>query len=146
MSVTYFVDTNLLVYARDANEPSKQPLAEAWLEALWRQRRGRLSYQVLHEYYVTVTRKLRPGIPAQDARDDVRALMTWRPVSADSVILEAAWAAQDRNRLSWWDALIVSAAQVVGADYLLTEDLQAGQDLDSVVVVDPFQTAPEKLL
>ena len=52
MSVTCFVDTNLLVYARDAKELSKQPLAEAWLEALWRLRRGRLSYQVLHQYYV----------------------------------------------------------------------------------------------
>ena len=146
MSVTCFVDTNLLVYARDANEASKQPLAEAWLAALWRLRRGRLSYQVLHEYYVIVTRKLRPGLPVQDARDDVRALMSWRPVPADGVLLEGAWAVQDRFGLSWWDALIVSAAQIAGADYLLTEDLQAGQDLGGVLVVDPFQTEPEKLL
>jgi len=146
MSVTCFVDTNVLVYARDADESSKQPLAEAWLEALWRQRWGRLSYQVLHEYYVTVTRKLRPGIPVEDARDDVRALMSWRPVSADGVMLEAAWAVQDRYRLSWWDALIVSAAQVTDAVYLLTEDLQAGQDFGGIVVVNPFQTTPERLL
>jgi len=146
MSVICFVDTNLLVYARDANETGKQPLAEAWLEALWRQRRGRLSYQVLHEFYVAVTRKLRPGIPVQDAREDVRALMSWRPVSANGVMLEGAWAVQDRYGLSWWDALIVSAAQVAGADFLLTEDLPAGQDLGGVLVVDPFQSAPEKLL
>ena len=76
MTATCFVDTNLLVYARDAKEASNQPLAEAWLATLWRLRRGRLSYQVLHEYYVTVTRKLRPGLPVQDARDDVRALMS----------------------------------------------------------------------
>ncbi len=56
MSVTCFVDTSLLAYARDVNEASKQPLAEARLAALWRVRRGRLSYQVLHEYYVIVTR------------------------------------------------------------------------------------------
>ena len=74
MNATCFVDTNVFVYARDAGETGKQPLAEAWLKALWRQRRGRLSYQVLHEYYVTVTRKLRPGISMKDARDDVRAL------------------------------------------------------------------------
>jgi predicted nucleic acid-binding protein len=146
MTGTCFVDTNLLVYARDTSEASKQGLAEAWLAALWRLRRGRLSYQVLHEYYVIVTRKLRPGIPVQDARDDVRALMSWRPVSADRVMLEGAWAVQDRFELSWWDALIVSAAQIAGADYLLTEDLQAGQDLEGVLVVDPFQTEPEKLL
>ena len=146
MSVICFVDTNVLVYARDANETGKQPLAEAWLEALWRQHRGRLSYQVLHEYYVTVTRKLRPGIPVQDARDDVRALMSWRPVSADGVMLEAAWAVQDRYGLSWWDALIVSAAQVAGTNDLLSEDLQAGQALGGVLVVDPFKTTPETLI
>lgn len=146
MSATCFVDTNVLVYARDAGETGKQPLAEAWLRALWRQRQGRLSYQVLHEYYVTVTRKLRPGIPVEDARDDVRALMSWRPLSADGVMLEATWAVQDRYGLSWWDSLIVSAAQVAGTAYLLSEDLQAGQDLGGVVVVDPFQTTPEELL
>jgi predicted nucleic acid-binding protein len=146
MSATCFVDTNVLVYARDAGETGKQLLAEAWLRALWRQRRGRLSYQVLHEYYVTVTRKVRPGISVEDARDDVRALMSWRPLSADGAMLEAAWAVQDRYGLSWWDSLIVSAAQLAGTNYLFSEDLQAGQDLGGVVVVDPFQTAPEELL
>ncbi len=72
--------------------------------------------------------------------------MSWRPVSADGVMLEGAWAVQDRFGLSWWDSLIVSAAQIAGADYLLTEDLQAGQDLGGVLVVDPFLTEPEKLL
>jgi predicted nucleic acid-binding protein len=99
--VACFVDTSVLVYPSDAGETDKQPLAEAWLKALWRQRQGRLSYQVLHKYYVTVTRKLRPGIPVEDARDDVRALMSWRPLSADGVMLETAWAVQDRYGLSW---------------------------------------------
>ena len=100
----------------------------------------------MHEYYVTATRKLRPGIPVEDARDDVRALMSWRPLSAEGVMLEAAWAAQDRYGFSWWDSLIVAAAQVAGTDYLLSEALQAGQDIGGVVVVDPFHTAPEELL
>ena len=58
-----FVDTNVLVYARDASEPEKQKTAQAWMARLWRERRGRLSFQVLHEYYVTVTLKLKPGFP-----------------------------------------------------------------------------------
>lgn len=146
MSVTCFVDTNVLVYARDVDETEKQPLAEAWLKALWTQRQGRLSYQVLHEYYVTVTRKLHPGIPVRDARDDVRALMSWHPISANGEMLESAWDLQDRYGLSWWDALIVSATQVAGADFLLTEDLSAGQNLGGVVIVNPFETKPEQLL
>ena len=64
------------VYSRDASETRQEPLAQAWLEALWQQHLGRLSYQGLQEYYVTVTHKLRPGIPVQDARDEVRALLS----------------------------------------------------------------------
>jgi predicted nucleic acid-binding protein len=61
-------------------------------------------------------------------------------------MLEAAWAVQDRYGFSWWDSLIVSAAQVAGTASLLSEGLQAGQDVGGIVVVDPFQTAPDELL
>lgn len=71
--MTHFVDTSILVYARDTTELEKHERAHQWLEHLWRQGTGRLSYQVLQEYYVTVTHKLSPGLPAADTRDDVRA-------------------------------------------------------------------------
>lgn len=145
MSGLWFVDTNVLVYARDSSEPARQPLALEWLDHLWRERVGRISYQVLQEYYVTVTRKLSPGLPASDARDDVRALLAWRPVATDHQVLEGAWVLQDRYALSWWDAMIVSAAQTAGAAFLLTEDLQPGQRLDSVEVVSPWEVAPADL-
>ena len=58
MSARFFVDTNLLVYSRDASEPEKQARAALWMEALWERGNGRVSAQVLHEFYVTVTRKL----------------------------------------------------------------------------------------
>jgi hypothetical protein len=83
MTAPAFVDTNVLLYARDAGEPHKQPLAAAWLEWLWRQRVGRTSVQVLSEYYVSVTRKLVPGLPQDEAWDDVMALFTWRPQPID---------------------------------------------------------------
>ncbi len=67
MNGPVFVDTNVLVYARDAGEAVKQAKATALLQSLWESRAGRLSYQVLHEYYATVTRKLKPGLPQQDA-------------------------------------------------------------------------------
>lgn len=71
MSDKVFVDTNILLYARDASETAKQPIAQRWLSSLWRQRRGRLSFQVLHEYYVNVTQELTPGLPVARARQDV---------------------------------------------------------------------------
>jgi predicted nucleic acid-binding protein len=116
--MTVFVDTNVLVHARDTSEADKQRAAMRWLEALWTQKAGRLSYQVLQEFYVTVTRKLRPGLSPDEARDDIRSLLLWEPVSTGSRMLEQAWSVQDRYRLSWWDSLIVAAAQVSGCDYL----------------------------
>lgn len=91
MSVRVFVDTNVLVYARDATEPDKQRACHGWLAALWDQRAGYLSFQVLQEYYVTVTRKLSPGLDPQTARDDVRTLLAWQPLTATDQMLEIAW-------------------------------------------------------
>ena len=80
MSDRVFVDTNVLVYSRDSSEPTKQPVAEAWRRALWQSRAGRLSVQVLNEYYVTVTRKLTPGMPRDQAREEIEdlLLLCWR--------------------------------------------------------------------
>ncbi len=141
-----FVDTNVLVYARDASYPEKQVQAGLWLEALWRARAGRVGYQVLHEFYSVVTQRLQPGLDRETARADVRRLLLWDPVPIDLRVTEGAWALQDRFQLSWWDALVVSAARVAGCEYLLTEDLQHETQLGSVLVVDPFRRAPETVL
>lgn len=137
-----FVDTNVLVYCRDASEPVKQPRAMAWLEELWHSRRGRLSWQVLQEFYVTVTLKLEPGMAPGRARTEVRELASWGPVETTQPLVEGAWALQDRFALSFWDALIVSAAKVSGCGVLLTEDLQPGQRFDDLEVVNPFARSP----
>lgn len=140
-----FVDTNVLVYARDASEPEKQPRARAWMEALWRTRTGRISIQVLEEYYVTVTAKLDPGLDPSEARSDVRSLSAWRPLPLDDDLVEGAWEIEDRWGFAFWDALIVAAARRSGCRHLLSEDLQDGQDLGGLEVVDPFSTAPDAL-
>lgn len=121
--MSIFVDTNVLVNARDASEPDKQPRAQEWIADMWRRRTGRVSFQVLEEYYVTVTAKLRPGLPADEARDDVRHLLAWRPVVLDGGILEAAWALTDRFAISYWDAAIAASARSAGCAHVLTEDM-----------------------
>ena len=146
VSPTCFVDTNVLVYARDASEPEKQQSAERWLRALWAARAGRLSAQVLNEYYVVVTEKLQPGLDCEQARADVRNLTAWAPVPTDRSVIEGAWTVQDRHGLSWWDSLVVSAAQVAGCAWLLTEDLEHDRLFDGVRVVDPFRIEPEEIL
>lgn len=138
MTAAVFVDTNILVYARDADESVKQACAIEWLGRLWRERLGRTSTQVLNEYYYTVTRKLKPGLAANDAWDDVMALMTWEPQPTDVNLLLRARDIEQRYRLSWWDGLIVAAAVLQDCAVILSEDLQAGSVYGGVTVCNPF--------
>jgi predicted nucleic acid-binding protein len=144
MTATVFVDTNIFLYALDQTDPRKQEAARNWRARLWRTRSGRLSVQVLQEFYANVLRKW-PS--AHDvARAEIRDLCAWRPVAMDAELLESGWKIQDRHHLSFWDSLIVAAAKSSSSRYLLTEDLQPGQDLDGIVVVNPFLTDPTALL
>jgi len=139
MTVLYFADTNLLIYARDPRrDPVKHQRARQWLEQLWRDRSGRLSTQVLNEYYAVVKQKLTPALSPDEAQIEIRTFFAWRPHVLDTATIEQAWQVQGRYRFNWWDALIVAAAQLSGCGQLLTEDLQAGQNLEGVVVVNPF--------
>lgn len=144
-----FVDTNVLVYRHDSSDPVKQARADDWYVYLWRKRTGRLSVQVLQELYSVLTRKLKPGMEAPEARRIVRALGAWTPLSIDLAVIERAWMLEQRSSLSWWDALIVAAARTSECEILLTEDLQDGQTFGQVRVVDPFASddrTPEEVL
>lgn len=145
MTDLVFVDSNVLVYSLDASEPEKQKHAESWLRHLWSNRVGRLSFQVLVEFYVISTQKIEIPLSREEARTVERSLFSWDPVLTDDRTISGAWAVQDRFHLSWWDSLIVSAAQVARCKYLLTEDLQHGQKLGGVEVVNPFRTSPSDL-
>ncbi|MCJ7630698.1 MAG: PIN domain-containing protein [Longimicrobiales bacterium] len=146
MSGPVFVDTNILVYVRDRTEEEKQSRAAEWMAALWDTHRGRLSMQVLQEYYVTVTRKLDPPRTLEEAREDVLSLRAWEPVLIDENILEDGWTVQDRYGFSWWDALIVAAAARSGSRWLLSEDFQDGQELFGLTIVSPFVHEPGSIL
>jgi predicted nucleic acid-binding protein len=141
MTAPVFVDTNVLVCARDRAQGDKHRRALAWMTRLWDTRTGRLSHQVLSEYYVTVTARLKPGMPAAAARRDVRALLAWHPIATTGAILERAWDLQDRHQLPWWDALIVASTRAAGCGTLLTEDFQDGQRFGDLEVVSPFRAA-----
>lgn len=138
-----FVDTKVLVYARDSRDPRKQQRAQEWLAHLWRHRTGRVSAQVLQEYYVSVTQKLKPGMDRESARADVRDLWKWVPPLSTADLFEAGWTVQDEFRLSWWDALVLAAAQLTGCATLLSEDLPHGQEFAGVRVANPFKVPPK---
>ncbi len=145
MTALVFVDTNVLVYSRDTRHASKQESAREWMEFLWDTKRGRVSPQVLHEYYETVTRKLKPGLTPEEARTDVRALFHWLVPIEAPLVLEAAWHLQAKGSLSFWDALILGAAQTMDCGVVLSEDMSAGQEIEGLRVVSPFRTSPKDL-
>ncbi len=146
MTVPVFVDSNVLLYWRDASEPGKQARASAWLGVLWRERTGRISAQVLSEYFSSATRKLRPRLSPDGAWDDVRALMAWRPQPIDIDVLERGREVERRYGVNWWDSLIVAAAQAQGCPVLLSEDLQDGRSFGTVTVRNPFLLTAEEML
>ena len=138
MSANCFVDTNILVYARDSSEPEKQVLAEQWLTQLWQHELGRISTQVMNEYYVTVTQKLKPGLTIEQARSDLRALAVWQPLDISLTLIESAWDIQDQYAYSWWDTLIISSALFLDCRYLLSEDMQHEQSIGKLSIINPF--------
>jgi predicted nucleic acid-binding protein len=141
MTALVFVDTNVLVYARDPRDAIKRARAGEWIRMLWNEQRGRTSVQVLSEYYDVVTRKFARQIGREDAWDDVQRFLAWNPQAIDSEVLVSARGIEDRHRLSWWDCLIVAAAQAQGCALLLTEDLQDKANYGGVTVRNPFLLA-----
>ena len=133
-----FVDTNVLAYAHDRSETAKQPVAQALLDGLWRDRAGVLSTQVLQELYVVVTRKFDPPMPRGAARELVVLYGTWPVVQVDVPLVLAASELEEHHTLSFWDALVLEAARRAGATRLLTEDLQAGRRIGGVGIENPF--------
>jgi predicted nucleic acid-binding protein len=136
-----FVDTNVLVYAHDASESDKQPIAEALLRELWRRGTGVLSTQVLQEFYVVATRKYDPPMSRDLARRLVAHYANWRVVGVDLPLIVSASELEEVHSLSFWDALVVEAARRAGARRLATEDMQDGREFGDLRIHDPFREA-----
>ena len=137
-TVTVFVDTNVLVYAEDKDAKSKHEVARDLVADLWRTREGVLSIQILQEFFVTVTRKMKHPLTATRAGQIVREYLTWRVVDNAGALLVAAVDLHQKAKLSFWDAMVVQAAISAGSERLYSEDLNDGQWFGSLRVVNPF--------
>lgn len=137
MSDKTFVDTNILVYAHDLDAPSKNEIARNNLRDLWLDGTGSLSPQVLQEFYVTITRKIKKPVPKEAARLLVKTYGMWC-IDVTSADVTAAFRIEDEAKIAFWDALIVASAVKAGASKLLSEDLNAGQVIAGVRIENPF--------
>ena len=135
-----FVDTNVLLAADDSHDATRQACIRGWLQALWQGRAGRVSTQVLGDYYVNATRHF--GMPQGDARAKLRRYQLWQPWQIDHQTVETAWGVEARFGLPYWDALIVAAAAQSGASHLLSLDLTHQRQMDGVSIVNPLLVTP----
>jgi predicted nucleic acid-binding protein len=141
-----FVDTNVLLYAKDTSAPSKQTQAQTWLSALNARDAAVLSAQSLREYYNNALRQDRSAPAVLALRRELIVLDALVPDTLRIDRMAEAWALQDRHRLSFWDGMLMASALAAGCSVYLSEDMNAGQKVETLRIVNPFQTAPEDLL
>jgi predicted nucleic acid-binding protein len=133
------VDTNVLIYSLDDEDPGKQATAKALLRQLSDANVAVISTQILQELFVTISRRFAGRMSATEAEAVVRRFATLPVVQVDVPIILAAMARVQTASVAFWDALIVESALVAGATRLLTEDLQHGQVFDGRLRVEnPF--------
>lgn len=140
-----FVDTNIYFYAQDGREPDKRAACRAWLLRLGEQRLGRTNMQVANEFTDVILRKRR-DIAAETVFGMADEIMVWgnRPLNGD--ILRSARRIHGRFAYSWWDCLLLASALELGCSHFLSEDLQDGQSIEGLTIVDPFAHSPEQIL
>ncbi|HOD35379.1 MAG TPA: PIN domain-containing protein [Syntrophales bacterium] len=129
-----FVDTNILIYAHGLDAGTKHDRASSILAGLWEEQTGIISVQVLQEFYVNVTRKIPHPISPAAARGIIRNYLAWRVETNDPATILLASEIEERNRLSFWNAMIVASASRAGAEKILTEDFSHGQVLKGMLI------------
>jgi predicted nucleic acid-binding protein len=138
MSDKCFVDTNILVYAHDRSTGVKHLRAQALLEQLWNSGKGVLSTQVLQELCINLRRKAGNPLPVDEVRLLIREYSTWELITNTPESVLKALDLEMRYKTSFWDALILQAADDAGASILYSEDLAAGQYYGAIQVVNPL--------
>lgn len=138
MTDRYFLDTNILVYAYDTKDVRRATRARQLLLDGLTANRAVLSTQVISEFYVTVTRKVASPMTPEQARDEVRRLLCLETVEITVPTLLTAMELTQRYQISLWDAQILAAAALAGCSTLYSEDLQDGQAINGVTIVNPF--------
>jgi predicted nucleic acid-binding protein len=131
-----FVDTNILIYALDRSAGEKHRIAVELVTRLWMERLGWISLQVMQEFYVTTTRKLK--LPPGQATLQVRHLRLWRVYRPSVEDVLAAIELHQRHSVSFWDGLILRSAQASQCSILWSEDLSNGQRWGNLEVRNPF--------
>jgi predicted nucleic acid-binding protein len=141
-----FVDTNVILYLRDASAPAKNQACVAWLSRLSASKMVTINRQVINEAYANLIYKSPFKLQPTDARQFVGSLEDFAMAPTGPLVLAEAWGIQDQYGLHFWDALLIASANAAACDYFLSEDLSDGQLYDRVRAINPFRHSPEDVL
>ena len=133
-----FVDTNILVYAHDRSAGTKHQRALRTIERLWATAEGVLSTQILQEFCFNLRRRIAPPMPIEEVRRILQDYMSWEVVVNDAASILHALDIEVRYKISFWDALVLQAAESSGAVILYSEDFTTGRHYGGVLVVNPL--------
>lgn len=138
MSGKAFVDTSILLYAHDLADSAKNQVAVDLLTQLWDDNTGVISTQVLQEFAVNLQRRISLSLTLQEVRARIALYLDWEVVVNGKGAVLRGLDAKERYQISFWDAMIVQAAESAGCEVLYSEDLSHGQEYGGVLVVNPF--------
>src|SRR5260370_16634877 len=139
MSDRVFVDTNILVYAFDRTSGAKHDTARGLVRHLWESGTGVLSTQVLQEFAVYLRRKVARSLSANETRDVLQEYMGWTIVVNTAQSTLGALEIEERYKISFWDALVIHAAETAGAEIIYTQDLSDRQPYAPLPSLNPFR-------
>ncbi len=139
-----FVDTNVLIYARDARSIEKRQMATTWLLELGARAHASLNLQVLNELTRWIL-KNEPYRSRTEIQKEIDALRVWgdKPLSAED--MKVAWVVRDKLGYQWFDCLLLAAAHLQGCRYFLTEDMAHGTTFLDLTLINPFRLTPDDL-
>ena len=145
MSERVFVDTNVLIYARDRREEGKRERAASWLLSLGSASAARINLQIINELTNWIVRNERHR-PLNEVQEELAVLRTWgaKPITDDEV--EIAWAVRRHLSYQWFDCLLVASAYNDGCRYFLTEDMTHGATFEGLILINPFRASPDDVL
>lgn len=135
-----FIDTDVLVYAYDNSEKEKHKIAKAILIKLWDSGRGVISTQVLQEFFINITRKIKKPLKSEAATNIINDLLNWTVIDNDGFSIPASINIKNKYHLSLRDACIAQAAITGKADVLLSGSIKDGLLIKGIRVVDPFES------
>lgn len=137
-SYRFFIDSNILIYAYNRAEPQKQSVATDLVASFLQNENAVVSVQVLGEFFSVVTRRIPNPLSVEEATAVIDLISSLRVLDIDSAMVRRAIATHSRYGTTYWDSLIIAAAERAGCTHILSEDMNPGQSYHGIVAVNPF--------